>query len=368
MSNIAIIGAGQTGRGYLNRFFQDESVTFLDKDEALIDALQREKSYQISFGTTERQPVTLSNYDAYLIDSEEGIRCLEEAELIMISVGQQNLKDVAKVLEKVIAAKPERSVDILTAENGVGVKKELASLCGNKNVHISEAIVFCTTISSGNSLDIFSQNLDYLPYDVISLGHELPYKNMVAEEQFAVLMQRKIYTYNCVSAIVSYLGYYKEYSVYSDAANDIEIEQCICRVLETLNTCICMEYGISAEEQQQFSEMAVEKFQNRNIVDTIERNARNVDRKLGPTERILAPLSIIHKHQKESSDLLLVAASAIYYGQKTSTLLKETDAYFAVLPAAWMEQIKYFLEELTKKKKISEIISSPFHSCDGGKI
>ena len=32
MSNVVIIGAGQTGRGYLNRFFQSESITFLDKD------------------------------------------------------------------------------------------------------------------------------------------------------------------------------------------------------------------------------------------------------------------------------------------------------------------------------------------------
>ena len=36
MSNVVIIGAGQTGRGYLNRFFQSESITFLDKDEELI--------------------------------------------------------------------------------------------------------------------------------------------------------------------------------------------------------------------------------------------------------------------------------------------------------------------------------------------
>ena len=40
MSNVVIIGAGQTGRGYLNRFFQSESITFLDKDEELIHSLQ----------------------------------------------------------------------------------------------------------------------------------------------------------------------------------------------------------------------------------------------------------------------------------------------------------------------------------------
>lgn len=45
--------------------------------------------------------------------------------------------------------------------------------------------------------------------------------------------------------------------------------------------------------------MAVDKFQNRNIVDSIERNARDVDRKLGATERIMAPLAIVRKHDPE---------------------------------------------------------------------
>lgn len=46
--------------------------------------------------------------------------------------------------------------------------------------------------------------------------------------------------------------------------------------------------------------MAVDKFQNRNIVDSIERNARDVDRKLGATERIMAPLAIVRKHDQSS--------------------------------------------------------------------
>ena len=87
-------------------------------------------------------------------------------------------------------------------------------------------------------------------------------------------------------------GNYKKYEVYSDAANDAEIVSCIERILKTLNHCICEEYQITAKEQKEFSDMAVDKFQNRNIVDSIERNARDVDSKLGAAERIMAPLAI----------------------------------------------------------------------------
>lgn len=347
MSNIVIVGAGQTGRGYLNRFFRNEHVIFLDKNKELIDALQAAPSYQVSFGA-EREPIVLGNYDAYLIDSPEGMESLAAADIIMISVGGQNLKSVCGLLKEALQMRAGQDVDILTAENGVHVTKDLEVLREDKRVHLAEAIVFCTTVKQTDSLDILSENRDYLPYDVVALGHELPYENMAAEENLDVLMQRKIYTYNCISAVISYLGYYKNYRVYSEAACDADIEHCIYKILEPLNTCICKEYGISREEQESFSDMAVRKFQNKNIADTIERNARNVDRKLGPTERILAPLSIIFKYQKECPELLLVAACAIYYGQKTNTLQKEVDAYFEILPNSWREEIKKKLKELNK--------------------
>ena len=356
MSNIVIIGAGQTGRGYLNRFFQAESITFLDKDEELIHALQTEPCYHVSFGPGARKPLELENYNAYLIDSEDGIRAMADADLIMVSVGKKNLKDVAVSLKKGLAVRTKDDIDILTAENGVNVKQDLMELCEDQRVHLAEAIVFCTTIGEKWSLDILSQNLDYLPYDVVALGHTLPYENMVAEEKLDVLMQRKIYTYNCISAVVSYLGYYKKYEVYSDAANDTEIVSCIEGILKTLNHCICEEYQITSKEQKEFSDMAVDKFQNRNIVDSIERNARDVDRKLGATERIMAPLAIVRKHDQSSPELLLTAASALYYGKMTKTLLKTEAEYIADLPEEWQKEIMEDLEALEQKKDIADIL------------
>ena len=63
-------------------------------------------------------------------------------------------------------------------------KNYLIPLCQDKRVHLAEAIVFCTTLKQENSLDVFSEDLDYLPYDVVSLGHQLPYKHTVAEKKF----------------------------------------------------------------------------------------------------------------------------------------------------------------------------------------
>lgn len=92
----------------------------------------------------------------------------------MVSVGKKNLKDVAAEIKKALVVRTKDDIDILTAENGVNVKQDLLGLCEDERVHLAEAIVFCTTIGEKWSLDILSQNLDYLPYDVVALGHTLP--------------------------------------------------------------------------------------------------------------------------------------------------------------------------------------------------
>ena len=119
---------------------------------------------------------------------------------------------------------------------------------------------------------------------------------------------------------------------------------------------ICEEYQITSKEQKEFSDMAVDKFQNRNIVDSIERNARDVDRKLGATERIMAPLAIVRKHDQSSPELLLTAASALYYGKMTKTLLKTEAEYIADLPEEWQKEIMEDLEALEQKKDIADIL------------
>ena len=77
MSNIVLIGAGQTGRGYLNRFFKDEKVAFLDIDSELIERLQQEKKYNIFFGK-QRETLTLDNFKAYTVDSKQGLDALAQ--------------------------------------------------------------------------------------------------------------------------------------------------------------------------------------------------------------------------------------------------------------------------------------------------
>ena len=154
MSNIVCIGAGQTGRGYINRFFRNNRIVFLDKNKDLVKMLQNNESYTVSFGK-EKDSLILDNYNAYQIDTDEALDTLKEADLVMISVGQKNLKDVSSILKKSLQERKKQDIDIITCENGVNVKKELLELQNDSRVHLAEAIVFCTTLNTQGTLEYF---------------------------------------------------------------------------------------------------------------------------------------------------------------------------------------------------------------------
>ncbi|MCR0265034.1 mannitol-1-phosphate 5-dehydrogenase [[Clostridium] innocuum] len=350
MSKNVIIGAGLSGRGYINRLLQlsGETTVFLDREEALIQKLRRDKSYTISFGK-ERDPLIVDNYTAYNIMDEQALIEAAQAERIFISVGADHVQELLAFLQEMLLQRGNSPIDIIVAENGIQPSSPLAELRTDSRVCLSEAVIFCTTLGNADSLDIFSENLDHLPYDRIALGHELPLYGFVQEMHFSDLLERKIYTYNCISACIAYLGYEKGYTDYAKAANDSEISDIVKRIAEVINRCITRAYTVRMEEQRAFSEMAIRKFQNYNIVDTVERNVRDVKRKLKPMERIRKPLSLIQEQGEYSEDLLKVLAAALLYGIKTGELTQGWEElvcqYTEGMPLRWRQLLHMYVEQ-----------------------
>lgn len=358
--NVVIIGAGQTGRGYLNRLFalSNQKVTFIDKDDVLIHALNKQKKYTIDFGNQGRESIIIDNFDAYSIENPKAVEALADTTYVFTSVGEKNLVDLIPLIKNSLKSRGDNPLYIITGENGVAPKVKLIQLTQDKRVHLSESVIFCTTITKENSLDILSEDLDFLPYDIKFLPNPLNYHGMVAEENFKDLLERKIYTYNCLSACSAYLGYVKGIENYAQAGNDIEVDKYLHKIATSINEAIAKEYYVDIQKQTEFSQMAIKKFQNKEIVDTVERNVRDVDRKLGDHERIIAPLMLLTKYHLESKELLFVAASALYYGIETDTLIKDEDIYehyFGMLSSLWINEIKEDIKYLEKHKDSKDL-------------
>lgn len=314
MNKIVIVGAGKTGRGFLARLLQEEDreIIFIDEDAGLVERLNREKSYKIHFFGEKRMPYEVNRYHAYTWDNA----VLEDAELILVSVGGQNLKAVGEKLQGLL--KKECSYSIITCENASHPAKTLKEGL-NRELSISEATVFCTTIEQ-EGLDINSENYPYLQCNADLLdGYDPQISTIRPIQNFSDFLTRKLYTYNAASCVIAYLGWQKGYENYADAANDEEIQKLLDENYAVTNEVLCREFGYEKADQKEFAALSKTKFCDRTIVDTVARNARDPQRKLAAQERIIGPIRLLHKYGMDASVLERTAAAAILYENAEET-------------------------------------------------
>ena len=313
MSKIIIIGAGKTGRGFIGRLLQEagKEIVFVDKDEELVKQLKEQKEFEVRFFGGVREDCKVNNFEAYTWKMEEVGNVIADAELIFVSVGGQNLKDVGLELSKVLTE--EKHYYIVTAENASKPSQTLKEAIGKENISVSESTVFCTTIED-KGIHINSENYPYLQCNAELLDGYVPdAKTMKVISNFSDFLTRKLYTYNAASCVIAYLGWKKGYTNYADAANDEEILELLDKNYEVTNRVLCKEYGYEVEDQKEFALLSKNKFCDRTIVDTVARNARDPQRKLAKDERIMGPIKLMYKYGEDASVLEQTAAAAILY-------------------------------------------------------
>lgn len=312
MKKVMILGAGKTGRGFIPRFLQPVSLTFCDKNQDLIHTLSKQSTYQIHF-FNERSAETI-HYDACCVwGSETSRKLFLETDLLCISIDCSNYLSIAEELMMLVKQR-ETPLIIITFENGVDAGKILLKYGDREarnNCIILDAGVFCTT-ENAEGLDMISQDLDYLP--IQESGLLLPFTNLTQIKDFSSLMKRKLYTYNCLSAVICYMGYYQGYEWLSEAANDQRIRVKIMKFLPELNKQLSIHFNVPFNDQKSFSDSALLKFADPYLKDSIVRNARNVSRKLGIEERLYKPLQLLKNEGREV--LLETIACACIYDQR----------------------------------------------------
>ena len=97
MSKIVVVGAGKTGRGFIARLLQEasEEVIFIDKNAELVEALNKEKEFKVSFFGNVRDAYKVHNFKACTWETAD----LEDAELILISGASRQLGNHCSISE-----------------------------------------------------------------------------------------------------------------------------------------------------------------------------------------------------------------------------------------------------------------------------
>ena len=308
--SITVIGAGKTGRGFIGRLLAESNkeIRFIDKDAALVAAMNAKKSYRVGFFGGKRADFEVSGYTACTWDEVSKI----EDELILVSVCGPNLPDVGAALKARLDQ--GKHYYIITAENSSKPAKVLREAIGMNNVSVSESTVFCTTIEGDGELNIASENYPYLQCDADLLDGYVPDVAGIRPVcEFGNFLTRKLFTYNAASCVIAYLGWLRGYTDYGEAANDPEILTLLDRNYAATNRALCREFGYEEKDQAEFAALSKVKFTDRTIVDTVARNAREPQRKLGAAERVIGPMLLLHKYGEDCSVLEMTAAAMLCY-------------------------------------------------------
>lgn len=316
MSKVVIVGAGKTGRGFLARLLSGNEIVLIDKNAALVEALNETKTVDIDFFGGKKPSLKVELFKVctwYTVDAAD----FAGAEVILVSVGGTNLADVGAELKKYVT----KDTKIIVCENASSPAKKLGAAIGIEGLRIAESTVFCTTIErEKGGLAINSEWYPYLQFDGDVFGADAPALDGIkAVANFGGFLDRKLFTYNSASCVIAYLGAFKGYTVYSDAANDPEILALLDKNYEIINECICREYGYEEQDQKEFALLSRDKFTDKTLVDTVARNAREPQRKITPAERIVAPMLLEEKYGKDSSVLEKTLAAALLYTPEEET-------------------------------------------------
>jgi mannitol-1-phosphate 5-dehydrogenase len=192
------------------------------------------------------------------------------------------------------------------------------------HIGIAEALVLRSCIEPTDEmrkqdpLSLKVQNAWQLPVDaeaLVGAPPEIP--GLEPQRNFQGRLTQKLFTYNAINAVVCYLGHLQGFTVLSEAANDPEISRLAEQAGEEASEALIRRFGFDPEDQRKLAELALGKYQKKEIVDPIERNARDPLRKLSRNDRLIGPAQLALETGVRPVALAQSIAAALRYVSPT---------------------------------------------------
>lgn len=334
--SCVIFGAGKIARGFIAHLLSlsDIDFVFVEKADALADLINEREQYTINIlGAPEKNYVVKNAKALKFSQEKEIIEAIAEADVVFDAVGGKNLQEIVPFYIKGIEKKAEKGgyLNFVTCENwkeparilkeGVeaGIAPEAREYLDNY-VGFTESVIMRSGIEAPKELlkkdplIVNVQNYWHLPVDAARVKGSLPdIKYMEHLTGFAGFLERKFYTYNAANGTTSFVGALLGYKVLAEAAHDERILKILHGVYQETGKALSMKHGISLEEQMAFAKTSLNKLQDYTIVDSIERNARDPQRKLGKDDRLVGSARMVLSCGIRPENLCTAIACAIYY-------------------------------------------------------
>jgi len=360
--SCVIFGAGKIARGFIGHllFLSNIDFVFVEKADALVDLINLRGQYTVNIlGAPEKNTLVTGATALKFSQKDEITRRIAEADCIFDAVGGKNLPGLVPFLTAGIEERAKTNpvpLSIVTCENWKlpadilrnGIRESISPECTQffeEKVGITEAVIMRSAIESTpdllekDPLIVNVQDFWELPYDAARLKTPLP-KELICQKPiyaFTGFLERKFYTYNAANGTVSFLGALLGHKYIADAAHDERILKILDGVYRETATALSKKHNLDFDDQWAFTRTSLRKLQDRNIVDYIERNARDPMRKLSKDDRLVGSARLCMECGVRPNNLAVAIACAMHYTEPTDEFavrlqqIRQEGGYTAVL-------------------------------------
>jgi mannitol-1-phosphate 5-dehydrogenase len=151
-----------------------------------------------------------------------------------------------------------------------------------------------------------------LPLDKDAFVGEIPeVQGFRPKSNFSNELTRKIYTFKGTNGPIAYVGWANGYKIMHESA--LAMRTFFEEIQEESAWGLINEYGFEEKDHREFMALAMKKYTDPALNDLIERNARDLRRKVGKGERLLGPALLCLKFDKKPKAYAKAIAAAYSY-------------------------------------------------------
>ncbi len=346
MKKIVIFGAGRIGRSFIGQIFSRGGfeVVFVDVDHTLINLLNKHNCYKIIIKGESDELLLIQNVRG--IHFDDTARILDELSSVSVtavSVGQAALPSVIPVIAKSLKQRADsdkpQPLDIIIAENmrdaagyfktdlahHLGLDFPLKRLAGLIETSIGKMVPFMTKEDlRQDPLQIFAEPYNTLILDKKGFLNPVPDIPWLApKENMKAWVDRKSFIHNLGHAVAAYTGFLKHpgKTYLYEILDDPEIFS-VSRDTMLQSAAILMRIYPGEFTMQDLTDHIddlLSRFRSIALKDTVFRVGCGLIRKLGPDDRLAAPIRKAIRTDMSYDKILHALVCGFYFRAKDET-------------------------------------------------
>ena len=301
MPTLVQFGAGNIGRGFIAPTFAAAgwTVVFVEVAPALVAALRERGGYRVRVvGNSGEQVQEVRGVQ--VVDGRDiaaVAAALGSCDLAATAVGLNVLPRLGEPLAAGLARR-DRPLDVLVCENGAQAHEQLRAAVLARDAALA-ARLGCVRTSIGRMipppapgedvLDIRVEGYAKLPVERAAFRGSVPVvPNLVAKDDFDLVLAQKLYLHNLTHACLAYGGHLRGCidipACMQESALVAQVHAIATAVAEALGR---RHGGTAQKDSLAIADDLLERYRNRALADPVARVARDPWRKLAADDRLV---------------------------------------------------------------------------------